>query len=91
MQALDKLFSGFTIDLRPDASRAAGSEFLQPSGFRFRSSLATDPAVTEGGFESFFIGDRAETGILLGQTHPDTARRGMVLRQLTVPGPQLLK
>src|SRR5713101_8433313 len=70
--ALDKLCSGFTIDLRPDASRAARSELLQPGGFALRSSLAIDPAVTEGSFESFFIGDRAETGILLGQTHPDT-------------------
>lgn len=51
--ALDKLGSGFTIDLRPDASRAARNEFLQPRGFALRSFLAIDPPVTEGSFESF--------------------------------------
>src|ERR1700730_18210123 len=82
---LDKLCSGFTIDLRPDTSRPARNELLQPRGFALRSFRAIDPAVTEGSLESFFIGDRVETGILLGQTHPDPAHRGMVLRQPFLP------
>src|SRR5262249_51454944 len=69
--ALDQPLRLLSVDLRPDASRAARRELLQPRRFVMALPLAVYPSVTQRHFERFVVGHRLYAGRLLGQLDPD--------------------
>jgi hypothetical protein len=73
------------ILLRPQASRTAGRELLQPGYLVALFLLAVDPAVAEGFVERFGIGDGLPAGALLVEAQSDPGRFCVIRIQPAAP------
>src|SRR6202035_5954957 len=82
---LDQCGGLVDVDLRPFAARLAGGEALQPVAVVERPLVAVAPAEAEGDVERLRVGDRGDTGALLGELDPQAARGRVVVREPRLP------